>query len=1662
MAFPQSDTVIGRALAKYGEWAELEIRFLYRFLRSSSTVLDVGAYVGTHTLAFARVAAAVYAFEPQPAIFQLLKTNLAKNGVTNVTPIHAAVSRRQGVLALPRIDYLRAENFGDLTLRNGAAAAVNGNGNGNGSQEPETVPLVAIDDLGLSSCDLIKIDVEGMEPDVLHGGLNTLERLRPTIYAECVFLEPAWQCVKLMRAHAYRAFLKLTPAHNPHNVLGDLEDIFNGAMEAAVLLVPEERAEDPSSGIAEVEGLFPIASLDDLANRVVETTKIQKLRWEVVAEKEQVQRFAEALREEQEATARLNQTVAARSEEAERLGRELTAREQVASAEHAEAERLGRELTAREQAASAQQAEAERLARELTAREQAASAQQAEAERLAERVTAQEQEAAQVRLELAASRSALEASAGELELLREAVGEKTSVLAELRQRVAASAGDLERTRRELSAEVSRLEGELAHATRGTQSLSGDLAAMAAHAEGLRTELARARSDVQVLIASRSLRMTRPLRAIGSGLRRARRGRNDKGVSLPPVVAPSAGEPADAVAAAGRTLLASGLFDEAFYRRQCPELAASETPPVEHYLTTGAVRGLDPHPLFDTSFYVERNPDVAGVNPLLHYVALGAGQGRDPHPLFSTSWYAQQRMASARARAAVAAAVELTVSTAPRRRKAPTPRTGAATVYAFTSCCLNYVPKARLLASTLRQHNPGIRVCLLINEPVPEEALDELESFDEVAEIGDLAIPDGPRWLFKHTLVEVCTATKGFYMHELLRRPDCKAAFYFDPDIAVFDSIDPLLAELEQASILFTPHLTEPDATVEAIVDNEVSALKHGVFNLGFLGLKPSPVGLRIAEWWRDRLQHFCVADIPNGLFTDQRWMDLAPGFFPEIAVVRHPGCNVATWNLTHRRLEGDFKAGFTVNGRPLVFYHFSGFDSGAQEIMLNKYGGQMPAAHRLRRWYVAETQRMEHRALSAQPWAYGFFRNGDPITAEQRKLYRQRIDLQQAFPDPFDTSTPGAGYLAWFVSQMPGEPRAAAAGESHPNPLVDYLRSWRDRGAAPNPYFDPGFYLTQNPDVAASGEEPLTHFLRVGAREGRDPHPAFDTAFYRSQVPDLDFDNALLHYFTIGQAVGLRPSALFDPEADAAHVRALERWVEARVPVLLAIGHYGGGGTDKHVRELAALLGERARVLLVTPTLRRTIRLEPLGTSLDVRLEFDPVAQRDALTDLLRRLHVCRLHVHHALGNEHYLADLVAGLGLPFDFTVHDYYALAPNPRLTGDDDRFVGEDLQAHDAALLRTSLCTPPPRTRAAWQVAHEWLLVDADRVIAPSHDVARRLQRTFPGLRPVVAAHPEARRPGHVQAPRPDAGDGLRIAVLGELFPHKGLRVLVECARLNHARGGRLAFCLIGAPAGERAEVERRELERSGVTVTGPYDDADLPELLRRQSPDVIWYPAQWPETYSYTLSAGLASGLPLVVPSIGAFPERVAGRSWTWVQPWDLSAEEWLDFFQRIGEGSFATGRAVTAPDGLEAARTDFYDADYLRPSLASPTPWLAEPWTDARDDAPATSTPGHELESRLRLAEREMAESARAVRRIRDELDAEAARRQAVEQKLRASEARRRTAELELDEAAAQRHAIAVERRRAADRIQAMETTKFWKLRKVWFRLRRALGVPGPE
>ncbi|GAB4255529.1 MAG: hypothetical protein Kow0065_03610 [Methylomicrobium sp.] len=340
------------------------------------------------------------------------------------------------------------------------------------------------------------------------------------------------------------------------------------------------------------------------------------------------------------------------------------------------------------------------------------------------------------------------------------------------------------------------------------------------------------------------------------------------------------------------------------------------------------------------------------------------------------------------------------------------------LHIFTSAALNYIPKVRILARSIREHHPEAKFHLALADLADETIDFSGEPFDSVLRIEELSIPNWLGWAFCHRIVELATAIKPFAMQTLLQRANGGKVLYIDPDIVVFSRLDDLLAELDHASLVLTPHLSSPESTLRGVLDNEIcGALLHGIYNLGFAGVRADETGIAFAEWWGKRCYHFCRDDIPNGLFTDQRWIDLAPALFPKVSIHRGTRHNVATWNISTRNVSYEPSRGYWVDGQPLGFYHFTGFDSGAHRLMASVYGEQNTAIGRLVEFYAKAIAPTQDDPLSKQPWAFSCYTDGTAITPEARQVYRERVDLQQTFSNPFDAS----GYLQWWLTQAPQE-----------------------------------------------------------------------------------------------------------------------------------------------------------------------------------------------------------------------------------------------------------------------------------------------------------------------------------------------------------------------------------------------------------------------------------------------------------------------------------------------------------------------------------------------------------------------------------------------------------------------------------------------------------------
>lgn len=250
MTYPVNDMFVGRALDLYGEWCEDELETLGALVEPGSTVVDVGANIGSHTVFFARrvgPAGTVVAIEPQSFAYGLLAANMATNGFTNTRCLRVAAGRTPGKVHLPILDPASASNFG-------AVAAV-----ASGGAVPaatEEVEATTIDALGLASCALIKIDVEGMEVEVLAGARETIARHRPVVFVENNTRERSAEILAAVRELGYRAYWHIAPYHREDNYFANPEDVFAQYQpEANLICVPRDRGPfEALAGMPEVAG----------------------------------------------------------------------------------------------------------------------------------------------------------------------------------------------------------------------------------------------------------------------------------------------------------------------------------------------------------------------------------------------------------------------------------------------------------------------------------------------------------------------------------------------------------------------------------------------------------------------------------------------------------------------------------------------------------------------------------------------------------------------------------------------------------------------------------------------------------------------------------------------------------------------------------------------------------------------------------------------------------------------------------------------------------------------------------------------------------------------------------------------------------------------------------------------------------------------------------------------------------------------------------------------------------------------------------------------------------------------------------------------------------------------------------------------------------------
>jgi glycosyltransferase involved in cell wall biosynthesis len=346
------------------------------------------------------------------------------------------------------------------------------------------------------------------------------------------------------------------------------------------------------------------------------------------------------------------------------------------------------------------------------------------------------------------------------------------------------------------------------------------------------------------------------------------------------------------------------------------------------------------------------------------------------------------------------------------------------VHACTIIARNYVAHARVLADSFFAHHDNGRFTVVLIDDESHEFDDSREVF-RCLRLSDVGLdPDEINQLAAiYEVTELATAVKPRVLRHLSAAGG-GPIIYLDPDIRIYGSLEDASQLAEKHSIVLTPHMTA-SAPRDGRRISDFHILSAGIYNLGFIGVGPGSEAF--IDWWWQKTRREAFVDHARMMFTDQRWVDFVPAFFDHV-ILKDPSYNVAYWNLHSRHLTCDGSA-YLVDGAPLTFFHFSGFDA-EKPHLLSKHQGECPrillserpALARICREYAESLEQAGISYASHVPYGWGSLASGMPLDRRMRRLYgegieRHEMGLASMPPNPFGNE---ARFMDWLNEPVGG------------------------------------------------------------------------------------------------------------------------------------------------------------------------------------------------------------------------------------------------------------------------------------------------------------------------------------------------------------------------------------------------------------------------------------------------------------------------------------------------------------------------------------------------------------------------------------------------------------------------------------------------------------------
>jgi GT2 family glycosyltransferase len=922
-----------------------------------------------------------------------------------------------------------------------------------------------------------------------------------------------------------------------------------------------------------------------------------------------------------------------------------------------------------------------------------------------------------------------------------------------------------------------------------------------------------------------------------------------------------------------------FFDPAWYTSLYSDVAATRLSPIIHFIRIGIAEQRDPNRFFASRWYLEQHPDVraSGLHPLLHYLQAGAAELRNPHPDFEAAWYAGQH---------------------------PEADANPLLYHIRTGHAKGYPTRP---PTDIQDHRPS--------QPEAQETalIASMEGFFD-AEWYQQRYPD----IASANLEPAAHFIRFGAAERRDPNPFFDSNWYLEhnPDVSA-SGIHPLLHYLRSgAAELRNPH-PNFDAVWYASQHSEAAAnpllyhTKTGQ-SKGYLTEQPFDISDYLPSQLDPpplpaRLVVDVIIPIYRGLEETKQCISsvLAAGGKPlgRVIVVedQSPEPDLICWLETLAARDAIHLIRNKTNLGFVGSVNIGMQAAGDHDVVLLNSDAEVPADQTGPGWLAR---------LAAQAYAHPRIASVSPLSNNATIC---------GWPDDAGGPIP----FGHTVQQLDAACRSVNAGRWVDAPTtVGFCMYIRRKALRQVGLFDAERF------TVGYGEE--NDFCLRATTAGWRHRIACDTFVYHKgsvsfagRMAELsaramtlllerypDYQRDIARYVVLG---GITPFRF-------ALTAALFR--ESGLKVILMVSHGLGGGVRRHIDTLVARFHDTARFVLLEASDRgASLSVPALPGHPSLAL---PAKRLDDLVMLLRSMNVSRVHIHHLLAMDMDIQALIHRLDVPFDVTVHDYFAICPQINLLPwRHSLYCGEpDLAGCNACIARRS--SHGARDILTWRADHAWQFRQAARVLCPSQDVLDRLKRHGLAANAVLAPH-EPVTPGSWKLRVPIVGKGrMRIAVLGALPPHKGGRTVAAVAEM--ADPAAFEIHLIGYTDGPFSEAAQRRMK-----ITGRYDDADLADLIRKVDPHLIWFPAAWPETFSYTLSAALDAERPVAASRIGSFPERLRGRPLTWLADVTTSPAAWIALFAEIRDHL-----ARPRPSGTVQKRIpmeDFYPTRYLVPAGA---------------------------------------------------------------------------------------------------------------------------------